>query len=174
MNISYRSHSFHSAGRSHRSCRSHIQIIQLPADHTLIQITQIKIPLRYKGVKYLLYSDPIPAKHDVNKCEVSRFYRSLRSWRNPASSPSGTHVWNIYLIKTPSRLNMLKTSVKYPDFTDPPHLTEILQIIQILQFVQTASRIRCTDRTDHTDATQVDHTDPTDHKHATYHTDSTR
>ena len=148
--------------------------------------------VRYKLVRYLPHTAAIPAKHDVNKCEESRFYRSSRSYRNPADhsdptnrteripvriyrsyrsqrfhsgrsyrsnpvkmcrphrSHSGTHLWNIYLIQTPSRLNMLQTSVKYPHFTDPSHHTgirrsykscrsyevQILQVIHMLQIMQ--------------------------------------
>ena len=30
-----------------------------------------KFPVRYTRVEYLPQTDPIPAKHDVNNCEVS-------------------------------------------------------------------------------------------------------
>ena len=33
-----------------------------PAHHTYVQITQIKFPFGYTRIKYLYYSDPIPAE----------------------------------------------------------------------------------------------------------------
>ena len=168
----------------------------------IVQILQIikktcKFPLRYTFVKYLPHTDPIPAEHAESKCEVSRFYKSSRLYKNPSDhidpanrtdripvkmqrsyrshrfhsgrsyrscisyrfcrsyiscrsyksnpvkiyrshrSHSGTQLWSIYLIQTPSRINMLQASAKYSDFTDPPDHTEIPKIIQILQIMLT-------------------------------------
>ena len=64
-NISYRSHRFHS-GRSYRSCRSHICTDRTDQVPTQVHMCEI------------FTSDLIPAKHDVNLWEVSRFYRSFR------------------------------------------------------------------------------------------------
>ena len=75
----------------------------------------------------------------------------------------------------PSRLNMMQTSVKYPDFKDPPDHTKSRRSyrscrscrptdknMHIMQIVHTP--FRCTDHTDHNiDSTQVDHTDPADY-----------
>ena len=86
---------FINMGKSCGSCRPHpgqdeqiIQITQISLRYiiqilltTHIWITQIKSPLRYTRGKYLPHTDPIPAKHDVNKCEISRFYNSCRSYQ---------------------------------------------------------------------------------------------
>ena len=73
----YRSDIHHSV-RSYRSCRSHIC-----TDHT------DQVPTQVHTREISPHTEPIPAKHDVNNCEVSRFTNPVDL---QVSSYLGTHV----------------------------------------------------------------------------------
>ena len=124
-----------------------LHIIQIPPGKD-VQIGQI--PLRYTPVKYLPCTDPIPAKHAVNRCEVSRTYWSSRSYINHAdhTDPAG-HT----------------DAANYTDsanHTDPAdHADPPIKNVCIMQIAHTPSRR--TDLTYHSGSTRVDHSDPVDH-----------
>ena len=134
MYRSFRSHSFHS-GRSYRSCRSYrfcrsyiyiiLQIIQIPTGKDA-QIPQISLTYT-PTCEILPDTDLTPAKHAVNKRELSRLSRP----------PDHTEIRQI--------VQILQDHTHYPaDHADPP-----IKICICMQIIHTLSR--CKDRTVHTD-----------------------
>ena len=152
----------------------HVQITPIPLRYTSGYLLNIRLIQTHPGYK-----------HDANKCEVSRFYRSHRPYKNPADHidsadrscrPTDKSVHIMQIVHTP--IPVYRSYRTHRFHSGRSCFIQILQVddthtdkhVQIMQIVQTLSRCRCTigrsdtyipsrsnctDCTDYTDSTHV-------------------